>query len=290
MPAPSTSASPVVSRVENRPVSGRRRAVSSPAGLPLSIDWVMTDRSGNALDLTTVANGTVKYKAIDAVPIGGEAWTEFAGTIATAAAGVVTLPIDPTLLTCPAVLTVDVAVVSDAAAMVAANRFILYVDRSGWAATADDMGPPSVDEIRLHMRDSGPEDNMWLDAEEFDLAEVANAVEKCVRHWNEALPPIDQKYRTATWPWRMNMLDGVTSYLYRMAARHYRRVHLPYQAGGLAVDDKNKSAEYEQIAAALWQQYASWVQDQKVVLNVQGAYGVLGSVYGARAWHGWSGG
>lgn len=277
MPAPTTTFVPAATKVEGRSAVKRRRAVAGPAGVPLSVAWTMVNANGDALTLTGLTTPTAKYKAIDAVPIGGEPWVEYAGTVS---GNTVTLPIDATLLASPAVLTVDVAVL-DAGVMVAANRFFLYVDRSGWAATQDDFGPPSVDEVRLHMRDSGPEDNIWLDSEEFDLAEVANAVEKCVRHWNEAMPPIDQKYRTATWPWRVNLLDGVAAYLYRMAARHYRRVHLPYQAGGLAVDDKNKAQEYEAIAADLWKRFDDWVGDQKTKLNAEAAMGTLGSAYGS---------
>ena len=72
----------------------------------------------------------------------------------------------------------------------------------------------------------------------------------------------------------------MTGYLYQMAARHYRRVHLPYSAAGLTVDDKNKAQEYQAIGDAMWQEFAGFVTAQKVSMNASAAIGTLGSAYG----------
>ena len=280
MPAPSSSVGPTVSTADGRPIYKRTKAVAIPAGQAGAVAWQFVDSNGDPLDLSSLSAGSVKFKVFDAVSLGAISPVAWSGTFVSAAAGTVSLPLDPSLVALPSVQTVDAVVMDGGGVVRVTNRFSLFVDRSAWASTIDENGPPALSDVRLHLRDSGPEDNWWLDNEEFDLAEICQAAEKCVRFWNETLPPIDQNFTTATWPWRARMLTGMTGYLYQMAARHYRRVHLPYSAAGLTVDDKNKAQEYQAIGDAMWQEFAGFVTAQKVSMNASAAIGTLGSAYG----------
>jgi len=289
MPTPSSTLTPTVSTADGRRIVKRTRAVAVSAGVAASVDWSFVNSNGDPLDLTALsADGSVKFKVFDAVSVGVISPTTWDGSFASAVDGTVTLPLDASLVNKPCVKTVDVAVLDVDGVVRVHNRFYLFVDRSAWADTMDDLGTPSLQDIRLHLRDSGPEDNWWLDNEEFDLAEVCQAIEKCVRLWNESLPPIDQKFTTTTWPWRARMVVGVTGYLYQMAARHYQRVHLPYSAAGLQVDDKNKAREYQALGDALWQDFSQFVLGQKVMINAASAAGMSESGYGyVQDWAGW---
>jgi hypothetical protein len=70
-----------------------------------------------------------------------------------------------------------------------------------------------------------------------------------------------------------------------MAANHYRRNRLPHQAGGVAIDDKNKEREYMGEGQRLLQEYAAWVQNKKVEINTKLIYGIQESSYTIR--YGW---
>lgn len=68
--------------------------------------------------------------------------------------------------------------------------------------------------------------------------------------------------------------------LYILAAKHYRRNQLAYNAGGIAVDDKNKAQEYEAIGNQMLQEYMKWVKMTKVQINKEAWDGSFGSTYG----------
>jgi hypothetical protein len=166
------------------------------------------------------------------------------------------------------------------------NQGYLCVNRSLWTPnglTGFGSGPPTLAEIRLALRDSSPADNLWLGVEEFDLAEVVACIERPILYWNESPPPIPQKYNTATFPWRYYWLAGICGCLYKIAESHYMRVHLPYQAGGVSVDDKNKFREYGAKGDKFWDEYRQWTQWKKVQLNAEAAVQSVGSPY-----YGWS--
>jgi hypothetical protein len=179
----------------------------------------------------------------------------------------------------PGISRADAGIFDSGGALVFTNTFYLVVNRSQFTSSVLEQGPLSLAEIRLHLRDSGPEDNLWLGVEEFDMAEIAACIERPIRYWNEAPPPIGLYYSTASFPYRYNWLNATISGLYSLAAAHYRRVHLPVQAGGVQVDDKNKSAEYQAIADKLWSEYKDWVKLRKVQLNCEAAVQTMGSPY-----------
>jgi hypothetical protein len=64
-----------------------------------------------------------------------------------------------------------------------------------------------------------------------------------------------------------------------MVAEQYRRNQLSYQAGGMAVDDQNKEANYERAGQARWQAYREWVRATKAAINLEGCYGEVSSNY-----------
>jgi hypothetical protein len=64
-----------------------------------------------------------------------------------------------------------------------------------------------------------------------------------------------------------------------MAAEQYRRNQLNYSAAGVALDDQNKEANYERAGQMRWQAYREWVRVKKAEINLEGAYGEVGSTY-----------
>jgi hypothetical protein len=79
---------------------------------------------------------------------------------------------------------------------------------------------------------------------------------------------------------RHKWLQYIAGHLFLTAAHRFRRNHLPYQAGGIAIDDQNKFQLYDQIGMMLTQEYKEWVKQKKVQINCQLAITSQGSAYG----------
>ena len=58
---------------------------------------------------------------------------------------------------------------------------------------------------------------------------------------------------------------------------------LQYQAGGVSVDDKNISF-VAKMSQTLLEEWRLWMRSKKVEINVEGAWGTLGSDYGSGSW------
>jgi hypothetical protein len=145
--------------------------------------------------------------------------------------------------------------------------------------TQRNLGPPSIEEIRLSLRDSSGADNVLLDDVEFDSAEIIQAVLRPLQYWNEIPPPLNPLLTTKTFPFRELWLQGIQAYLFDMAANHYRRNQLAYSAGGMAVDDKNKEQQYLAASNRMLQLFQDAVKAKKIEINIASFSGSLGSPY-----------
>jgi len=168
--------------------------------------------------------------------------------------------------------------------MIFSNQSLCFVRRGLFGVSNDtgqySKGPPSIEEIRLTMRDNSSADNLLLDNVEFDGAEIAQAVLRPIQYWNEIPPPLRPAMTTKTFPFKEIWLKGIQAYLYRMASNTYRRNRLPYSAGGVTVDDKNKEQEYSAAAAGLLREFQDMVQAKKVEINIAGFSSSISSQYG----------
>jgi len=163
------------------------------------------------------------------------------------------------------------------------NQCVTFV-RRGLFGLGDDpnkrnLGPPTIEEIRLSLRDNSPADNTLLDDVEFDAAEISQAVLRPLQYWNEIPPPIRPIQTTKTFPFREMWLLGIQGYLLEMAAHHYRRNQLAYSAGGISVDDKNKEQYYSNAAARTLQRFQDMARAKKIEINISMFSGSLGSPY-----------
>jgi len=137
---------------------------------------------------------------------------------------------------------------------------------------------PARDELRLHLRDSQPDENLLLDELDFDDAELCQALARAVTYWNEALPP-GRNYNTSTFPFKANWLDGAVACLCQTAAEHYRRNFVPVTAGGIGYQDLAKEQNYMGEYQRRWGQYMDWVRTKKMSINLGNANATVGSSY-----------
>ncbi len=126
-------------------------------------------------------------------------------------------------------------------------------------------------DIRMWLRDNEPELNTLLDDYEFSPEEIRQAITYAQDYWNEQ-PPYIGNIDYDRNPFRFHLLQGTVGNLLFMAANRYRRNHLQYQAGGLAVDDQNKSQLYEASAARIWEEFKQWVRMNKRTINASNGF------------------
>jgi hypothetical protein len=162
--------------------------------------------------------------------------------------------------------------------VVFSNTFFVVIARSTFG-DLDYQGPPTIAEIRLHLRDSSPQESFLLDNLMFDDAEIALAISRPVMYWNETPPFLDVKYTTQNFPWRYHWLEGICANLFFMVAEQFRRNQLSYSAAGVSLDDQNKEPNYERAGQTRWQAYQQWVRGIKAAINLESCYGVVGSPY-----------
>ena len=139
--------------------------------------------------------------------------------------------------------------------------------------------PVTVPEVRMALQDSCAAQNLHLNALEFSDAAILTAMQHAVDEFNESYQPATH-YTSRNFPWRYHWLQAVTGYLLRQASHGYMRRHLPYNAGGVAVDDQNKAGPYNAAASQLLAQWRDFIASKKIEININGAFGHFGSPYG----------
>lgn len=290
---------PSATRVDGRPVLTKTVAVSTSQGMAPVIEMVLRDSEGRPINFTScgftdysntsssssasTAQGQVILKAREVfAPKSDPPLVDVEGLFVNAAAGVVRakIPVGATLNN--GIFEGNWGVISAEGELLTSNKFYLVVEKSQFASSSalPNSGMPSVDMIRVYLRDSGPADNPLLNTLEFDLPEICDAMIICVQHWNTIQPPIRLKFTTLNFPASSAVINGIMGELYLAAAKHYRRNQLNYNAGGLSIDDKNKSQEYETIGDRMLQEYLKWVRMVKVQINKEAWDGSFGSTYG----------
>lgn len=289
--AQSTATAPI-STANGQPLPTRLRAVTITQGQTSALEWQLHDKTGIPVSLvpcaTLLTSGELKLVARlkEQIALGNQnpiISTDV--TVVDAATGKVRVELTPNMVGLPGVYYTEVALVSDPGvnpdrpAVVFSNTFYLIINRSTFDSYGQAGGPPSVAEIRLHLRDSSPRESYLLENLMFDDAEIGLAIARPVQYWNEVPPPLSPTYNTQSFPYRYHWLEGICANLFFMVAEQFRRNQLDYQAGGMAVNDQNKEANYERAGQTRWQAYREWVRGTKASINLEGCYGEVSSNY-----------
>jgi hypothetical protein len=292
-----TTVKPVITCVEGAPNLKKMQAVTVVTGQAALIEYTMRDGNGDPVDLRPClqAGGTVELRLREAV-IGmypGQPGVIIPCTLpdppGDGSDGRVLAQLTQKAVAFPGISRADFGMLDAAGHLLFNNEIFLVVNRSQYGEPAGvapwPFGPPTIPEIRLHLRDSAPEDNLWLGVQEFDLAELAACIERPIHYFNESPPPIYQIFSTANFPARHHYLEAIIGCLYQMASLHYARVHLPYQQQqGLTVDDKKKAEQYAAIGKEKWEEWKNWVRHKKIQFNATASFQSIGSPYYGNLW------
>ena len=279
------------------PILRRLNAFLVPEGSDATLEYIFRDRQGHPVNLLPAA--PLSEASLGSAPslssqtagepdtvlvrfqeaLGGSNMWQVEGIVTDAAHGIVrAVP--------PCGLTKQRGLYNASWAFVRDNRKLLInnalvsVDATLFGASASALsGPPTIQEIRMHLWDSDPNENVLLDDVEFGDEQIALAITKPVEYFNEALPPI-RPFTTRNFPWRDHWIEATVAHLLMFAAAFYRRNRLGGSAGGQTIDDLNKEREYALAAKEAWEEYKTWVTLKKVSLNAQDFVGEIGSMYG----------
>lgn len=298
-----------VTYVDGCPVLPKLQCHEIQMGQDARLEWTMRTSNGDPVNLTDCANSCAStsattpdeaYDALGTPPCGiSLRMRELTGLspstdpvacitadIVTAASGYVRAQSLPdSIVREPGIYLEEWALFSEDHRMIFSNQSLCFVRRGLFGVSGDTsqygMGPPSIEEIRLTLRDNASADNLLLDNVEFDGAEIAQAVLRPIQYWNEIPPPLRPQLTTKSFPFKEIWLKGIQAYLYRMAANTYRRNRLAYSAGGVSVDDNNKEQEYAAAGSAMLREFQDMVQAKKVEINIAGFSGSITSQYGS---------
>jgi hypothetical protein len=284
----------------------RLKAFLVDQGVAATIEHVFRDRQGRPADLSrwvaaetslsgstsssTPPAGTVKMRAKEWMgrglsPTRNPIW-EVYGDAVDPAAGVLRFELDEDLVEHAGIYEMDFAVINESGKPVAVDRGILSVEKSMFPTdltiARKDLGPPTIQEVRMRLMDSSRNENLLLDDIEFKDEQILAALWEPIRLWNESPPPI-RTYTTRDFPFRGAWIQGVLGQLHMTMAAHYRRNVFRGAAGGTS--DKDKEREYMAEGQRLWQEYTAWMFNKKVEINLKGFAGHASSPYvGGKGW------
>jgi hypothetical protein len=305
-----------VSTVNGKPVLRRMRAVSCQAGQQIVIDWNLHDQTGNPVNLSDCvdpselpsgsiskseasfpdvssissewwdAKFAVRFRFRDVIGMGSGTWwptPDYTAKIVDPKTGQVHIEVTNKHTVFPGVYFAEIGLVGIEASgnevLLFSNIFYLIVNRGLWGHTVGHPGgPPSIAEIRLHLRDSDASENYLLDNLKFDDAEIALAIQRPIEEWNET-PPDVKRFTTRSFPYRFHWLEAICGNLFLMVGEQFRANHLRYSAAGVSIDDQDKEPNYEKAAATRLQKWREFMMRQKVSMNLSACHSSLGSPY-----------
>ena len=282
---------PTTTLVEGQPVLAKMKSVTVTQSQLATIQWTMLTPLGDVVDLTTLVGYGVTLCIKESTWTGSSDSSAVipgsftSGTVVNPALGQVQATLTAAIVQNPGVFYAEFGITSPVdGSLVFSNTFFLFIEPSQFGALQSGTGPLTIAEIRLYLRDVDPVGNLWLASFEWDVAEIAACILRPIREFNEAPPPLTVQFNTKTFPYRDNWTRGAAGYMLRLAADWYRRVHLPYQAGNLSIDDKNKFQIYDERGKELIEEWRKWMTWKKIELNCNAAYQSAGSDYNLLGW------
>lgn len=295
-----------IPRVDRCPVLTRVKAYVGQQGVRSTVEHQFVDRQGNPIDLEDVLPGVdgtlsvseseteevtptgdvvvrVRLAGVASTPSSGEPLYEMACTIHDVTTGLVRAVLDDDLVQKAGLYEMSWAIRASDETPLFVNRALLSIEHTLYAddpfVDQKTKGPPTIQEIRMYMRDSHAHENLLLDDVEFGDEEILDAILTPINIWNESLPPLRKKMTVTNFPYREQWKQAIAGRLFISAAHGYRRNQLAYQAGGVSVADQAKEKEYLQMGMTLLEQYKEWVVGRKMAINVGRVWGHHGSQY-----------
>lgn len=288
------------------PLLTRTRAIEIPGQQKAEISHIMRDADGSPVDLSgclcTDEGGSLSLSESSSESdcacaynmvfrlneyLSGGSGVDYPVTVADAAAGSVTAVLPEEATCTPGVYFGQFVLVEcttdteDLDRPVFSNTVYVHIGRNLWnnrMGSHGPLGPPSLPEIRMHLRDTDPAESYLLDNLAFSDEEIMQAIWLPVQYWNEIPPPVSI-HTTSNFPYRYHWLMAISGYLFLTAAEQMRRNNLQYSAAGVNINDQDKEPNYEKAAQRRLDEFKIFVARQKGTINLENCYGGVGSPY-----------
>ena len=291
------------------PLLTKTRIITATKGLCSIIEWQVRDKNGQPMDLgdwicaDEDGDGEVDESETDPestpYPLCGQVIFRFADAASPSyvfqaigwspdpETGIVRVQLPSELVEYAGVYLMQVGISAqtsvDEYTLKYIDKGILSIERSLFGTVELDglLGPPTLQELRIALRDSGLENSLLNDVE-FDDTEILHALARPLRQWNETPPPVAY-FDSRSFPYHEHWLKATMALLMRSAAYWYERNRLATSAGGVTVDDRNKMQPYMLMAQGVYKEWEQFIIDKKVSINASQCYGSIGSPY-SRTW------
>ncbi len=281
---------PATPSLNGRPLLTRTKTFTMTARQAATLEHVMQDKTGNPVSLyecLEVAPGVpsdlrLRFRLSEYLDSKG---FEYPVEVVNASAGCVRVALSADDTANPGVYFGEFAIVGEDErgnpSIVFSNVVYVVINRGLWAGArsgTSQFGPPSMAEIRLHLRDTSPDESFLLDDVAFSDDEIALAIVRPVEYWNEIPPPVGT-YTTANFPYRYHWLEAICAQLFFMCEERHRRNQLTYTAAGLHIDDYNKELNYQRAGQMRQQTWLDFVRREKYRRNAEACFGIATSIY-----------
>lgn len=260
-------------------ILSRLSAIEIPGTRPCSLHWQFK-RGEHPLDLSTccvvdtpstsadtsVSESTCRNSVVFRLREQFESTPcEFDAVIDSAITGEVHVELPASATEQPGVYIGEFAVVDEIGQVVASNWLYVTIARSLWTPRLSGY-PPSIAEVRLHLRDTAPGESSLVTGLKFSDEEIAHATLLPIQQWNDT-PPHIGRHTTRSFPYRYYWLTAICGYLFRIAAEQFRANNLKYQAG-ITVDDQDKEVNYEQASDRRLREWVEFLTTEKRRINL----------------------
>ena len=282
VPAPiqvTTIEKPMMKYVDKSALTSRMRSFSISAQQAANLEFVFQNENGDAFDLTNVPINNIR--AILAESVSGGRTLEHIVSYIDAKNGKLNIYLNTKMTSIAGVYNLIVQLFDDSKkeVLVRDDRALVYI---AGVALSTKVGPPTILEIRLQLRDSSVEENSLLDGYNFSDEEIAIATMKPIQYFNETDPDVGIYFDTTNFPSRYYWTEGIIGQLFRIVEEYQRKNNLSYNSGGLSVDDRNKEQNYAQAGERHWAIFTEWAKRKKVKINIANGYGIINSYYAYR--------
>lgn len=277
--AVTTDEQPMMKYVDKVPLTTKARTYTISPRQLAHISFVFQNENGDKYDLSMYPISRFKVSLYESVSRAHITDVPVAYNDAKNGLLAITLTPDSTKLAGVYSLVVQLYLDDTHKQLLHENDATVYISS---ASGANNIGPPTLLEIRLQLRDSSVEENSLLDGYNFSDEEIAIATMRPIQFFNESDPDIGIYYNTFNFPSRYYWTEGIIAQLFRIVEEYHRKNNLQYNSGGLSVDDRNKEGNYAQAGERHWTTFVDWVKRKKVKINMAHGYGVVHSYYAYR--------
>jgi hypothetical protein len=284
----------------------RLKAFIVDQGVSATLEHVFRNKNGQAVDLTewlgagvsesgsssssVTPAGTCKVRikrwGVDSGSSTQNPIYDIYGEAYNAGKGILRFTLEEEVVERSGIYELSFAVIDENGRPISIDRGIMSVERSMFALDMSlnrkQLGPPTLQEVRMRLMDSSRNENLLLDDIEFKDEQILQALWEPIRFWNETPPPIE-RFSTHDFPFHGAWIIGVLGQLHMTMANHYRRNVYRGATGG--TNDKDKEREYLGEGQRLWEEYKAWVLNKKVECNLRKFAGQAISAYSTRS--GW---